>query len=349
MGLPLIQPRRLRDPEAMDQLRAWSPDLIVVAAFGQILRPEVLDLPLYGSINVHASLLPRWRGAAPHWMGIAGACCGLALVFRLTPAFAVSCGIAVAALVASPWRSALRDLAVYALGIAIVALPACSMEVPEQAATEDAAVEQAEPAQSPEEVQAVSSFDLYDDIAVRRRYVAELQRSGSVTAWEQPQRRKDGSRVWVLLSASLTEDEEGKLTIIDGSLIDVSERRRLETQLAQVQKLEALGQLAGGIAHDFNNLLTAISGSTSLLELRFPQIAADTHELATIRKTVERGAELTRRLLAIARQQVLRMETLDLNQVIDDELEILRRVIPENIGIHFQPSSDLPPVRADRG
>jgi PAS domain S-box-containing protein len=202
---------------------------------------------------------------------------------------------------------------------------------------------------SPEEVQAVNAFDLYDDADVRRRWVAELQRSGSVTAWEQPQRRKDGSRVWVLLSASLTEDEEGKLTIIDGSLIDVSERKRLETQLAQVQKLEALGQLAGGIAHDFNNLLMAISGSTSLLELRFPQIAADTHELATIRKTVKRGAELTRRLLAIARQQVLRMETLDLNQVIDDELEILRRVIPENIAIHFHPSPDLPPVRADRG
>ena len=65
LGLPLIQPTRLRLPEAMEQLRAWAPDLIVVAAFGQILRPEVLELPAYGCINVHASLLPRWRGAAP--------------------------------------------------------------------------------------------------------------------------------------------------------------------------------------------------------------------------------------------------------------------------------------------
>jgi methionyl-tRNA formyltransferase len=65
LGLPVIQPRRLRKPEAMDQLRAWAPDLIVVAAFGQILRPEVLDLPPHGCINVHASLLPRWRGASP--------------------------------------------------------------------------------------------------------------------------------------------------------------------------------------------------------------------------------------------------------------------------------------------
>ncbi|MFZ6029651.1 MAG: methionyl-tRNA formyltransferase [Chloroflexota bacterium] len=65
LGLPVIQPRRLRQPEAMEQLEAWNPNLIVVAAFGQILKPEVLDLPQWGCINVHASLLPRWRGAAP--------------------------------------------------------------------------------------------------------------------------------------------------------------------------------------------------------------------------------------------------------------------------------------------
>ncbi len=65
LGLPLIQPEKLRQPEAMEQLRGWNPDLIVVAAFGQILKPDVLDLPRFGCINVHASLLPRWRGAAP--------------------------------------------------------------------------------------------------------------------------------------------------------------------------------------------------------------------------------------------------------------------------------------------
>ncbi len=65
LGLPVMQPRRLREAEAMDQLQAWAPDLIVVTAFGQILRPAVLDLPRFGCINVHASLLPRWRGAAP--------------------------------------------------------------------------------------------------------------------------------------------------------------------------------------------------------------------------------------------------------------------------------------------
>jgi methionyl-tRNA formyltransferase len=65
LGLPLIQPTKLRQPEAMAQLRDWAPELIVVAAFGQILRQDVLELPAFGCINVHASLLPRWRGAAP--------------------------------------------------------------------------------------------------------------------------------------------------------------------------------------------------------------------------------------------------------------------------------------------
>jgi methionyl-tRNA formyltransferase len=65
LGLPVMQPEKLRLPEAMEQLRAWSPELIVVTAFGQILKKDVLELPRFGCINIHASLLPRWRGAAP--------------------------------------------------------------------------------------------------------------------------------------------------------------------------------------------------------------------------------------------------------------------------------------------
>jgi methionyl-tRNA formyltransferase len=65
LGLPVIQPEKLREPSVIRQLRLWNPEIIVVAAFGQILRKDVLDLPPYGCINVHASLLPRWRGAAP--------------------------------------------------------------------------------------------------------------------------------------------------------------------------------------------------------------------------------------------------------------------------------------------
>ena len=65
LNIPILQPEKLREPQAMAQLREWNPDLIIVAAFGQILKKDVLELPQYGCINVHASLLPRWRGAAP--------------------------------------------------------------------------------------------------------------------------------------------------------------------------------------------------------------------------------------------------------------------------------------------
>lgn len=65
LGLPVIQPKRIRETEAMDQLHAWAPDVIVVAAYGQILRKELLELPPFGCLNVHGSLLPRWRGASP--------------------------------------------------------------------------------------------------------------------------------------------------------------------------------------------------------------------------------------------------------------------------------------------
>jgi methionyl-tRNA formyltransferase len=65
LNIPVIQPEKLKQPDAMEQLSLWAPDLIVVAAFGQILKKDVLDMPHFGCINVHASLLPRWRGAAP--------------------------------------------------------------------------------------------------------------------------------------------------------------------------------------------------------------------------------------------------------------------------------------------
>jgi len=85
-GLPVIQPRRLRDPGVFAQLEAWKPDLIVVAAFGQILRADVLDLPPHGCINVHASLLPRWRGAAPIQAAILhGDLCTGVTIMRMDP------------------------------------------------------------------------------------------------------------------------------------------------------------------------------------------------------------------------------------------------------------------------
>ncbi len=202
---------------------------------------------------------------------------------------------------------------------------------------------------SPEEVLGVEVTLLYGSPEDRQRFLDELANNGSVIGWEVPMRRRDGEPLTVVLSASLIEDDRGHPSIIEGSLIDISERRRLEQQLAQVQKLEALGQLAGGIAHDFNNLLMSISGSAELLRLCYPQAGEELGEFKVIRETVKRGAELTRHLLAIARQQLLEMQALDLKALLTDELEILRRVIPENIELTLRDGESVPTVRADRG
>ncbi len=190
---------------------------------------------------------------------------------------------------------------------------------------------------------------LYDSPEVRQKLIDELVRAGAVSAWEQPMRRSDGARVWALVSATLIEGVSGYKSTIEGSVIDLTERRRLEGRLAQVQKLEAVGQLAGGIAHDFNNLLQAISASADALRSSHPLETAGGRDLTTIQQTVERGAELTRRLLAIGRGQVLEMKAVDLSQLITQELKILRRVIPEDVDIVFTPPADLPTIVADRG
>jgi signal transduction histidine kinase len=127
------------------------------------------------------------------------------------------------------------------------------------------------------------------------------------------------------------------------------ERVRLEEQLRQSQKMEAVGQLAGGIAHDFNNLLTAILGYSALLRDRLqdmPDLLADLEE---IRKAGERAADLTRQLLAFSRKQLLEPQVLDLNHIISDVEKMLRRIIGEDIHLETAASSSSAMVKADRG
>jgi signal transduction histidine kinase/ActR/RegA family two-component response regulator len=126
------------------------------------------------------------------------------------------------------------------------------------------------------------------------------------------------------------------------------ERRRLEAQLREAQKLEALGKLSGGIAHDFNNLLTVIAGNTSLLESHVTGESAR-ETLNEIRTAEERAASLTRQLLAFGRRQVMQPRVLDLNTSIAGIEGMLRRLIGEHIEFEFTPSGGAARVKADQG
>ena len=125
--------------------------------------------------------------------------------------------------------------------------------------------------------------------------------------------------------------------------------RETQDQLIQAQKMEAVGRLAGGIAHDFNNILTAISGYTELLIADAGEMSAAGKDLVEIRKAAERAASLTGQLLAFSRKQVLRAVTLDLNSVLHDMDQLLRRLIGENIELVIETAGNCVLVRADPG
>ena len=157
----------------------------------------------------------------------------------------------------------------------------------------------------------------------------------------------DGHRVMFELSTSL--QRRGGVPIgIQAIGRDITDRRRLEENLRQAKKMEAVGKLAGGIAHDFNNLLTAILGFAALAEEE-QRPNTPIHEwIVQIRRSGEQAASLTRQLLAFGRRQTLQPVNLDLNQVVDDIQKMLRRLIGENIELVVQLEPNLEVVRADR-
>ena len=130
-------------------------------------------------------------------------------------------------------------------------------------------------------------------------------------------------------------------------LRDVTERRQLEEQLRQAQKMEAVGTLAGGVAHDFNNLLTAIIGFTALAFDDVPEGHPARNALAQVRRSAEQAAALTRQLLAFGRRQILQPEPLDLSEVVRQMEPMLRRLIGADIAIRCEYAEQLPLVMAD--
>jgi len=136
---------------------------------------------------------------------------------------------------------------------------------------------------------------------------------------------------------------------VQGIARDVTERKHLEDQLRQSQKLEGIGQLAGGVAHDFNNLLTAINGYTGLALQRLDEGNSVRPYLEEVKKAGDRAATLTRQLLAFGRKQILQPIPLDLNSIVSDINKMLRRLIGEDINLNAKLAADLKRVKADPG
>jgi signal transduction histidine kinase len=136
------------------------------------------------------------------------------------------------------------------------------------------------------------------------------------------------------------------LVVSNRALVGASARRkRLELQLHQARRMEAIGRLAGGVAHDFNNLLTVILANTALLERKHPELAGG--ELRGIRNAAHRGADLTRQLLLLSRKQSLEPKVLDLRAVIWDLERLLRPVMPDGVRMEFEPPAEPVLVLAD--
>ncbi len=158
---------------------------------------------------------------------------------------------------------------------------------------------------------------------------------------------KEGKEVEVETSVTYVRYKDGIAS--QGVLRDVTDRKTLEDQLRQAQKMEAIGKLAGGVAHDFNNLLTVINGYTNLLQGKLKPEDVGYREIRQINKAGERAATLTDQLLAFSRRQVIKPEIINLNAVVSDAEKMLKRLIGENIDLVTRLEPNLGNVKADRG
>ena len=179
-------------------------------------------------------------------------------------------------------------------------------------------------------------------------YMRQIAERIPVTYWEFPATAVNGNELWIGQNVHI-EQENGQVTSLFAVARDITERRRVEEELRQAQKMEAVGQLAGGVAHDFNNLLTSIRGFSDLLARSINPDDPRRKDIGEILKATERAAELTRQLLAFSKRQVLRLESVSLNGVVEDMSKIVRRLLGERIEVQLKLDADLWTVRADVG
>ncbi len=178
---------------------------------------------------------------------------------------------------------------------------------------------------------------------------ADVVGKGSAQPVEHRIVRKDGAVRLVRSTLVPQYAPDGALVAYDGLLQDVTERRVLEQQLAQAQKLQSIGQLAGGVAHDFNNLLTAILGNAELAMMDLPEGHPAREGVREIVQAAERAASLTRQLLSFARKQLIEPVPLDLNAVVAGSIQMLRRLLGEDVEITAELDEGLGIITADPG
>ncbi len=159
---------------------------------------------------------------------------------------------------------------------------------------------------------------------------------------------RDGSYCWILDRGKVvTRNGDGTPARIIGTLSDISERKQLEEQLFQAQKMDSLGRLAGGVAHDLNNMLTPILGYAELLQSKTGDGSPYHNDLHQIQEAALRARELTQQLLAFGRKQVLELRSFDLSGIITGYEKILRRTIRENIELEIITPDEPLPIRSD--
>jgi len=180
-----------------------------------------------------------------------------------------------------------------------------------------------------------------------RLHAVEMLKGKTSTPYEYQFLTKGGEIRWAMESVTTTSFNGRKASI--GYFMDITERKLLEKQLTQAQRMEAVGILAGGIAHDFNNLLTAIMGYGELMKMDLEKNDPHYHYNDEIMKTANRGSTLTHQLLAFSRKQILQPNVLSINDLVKNLERLLNRLIGEDIELVTKIDPDLGAVRADKG
>jgi len=202
---------------------------------------------------------------------------------------------------------------------------------------------------SVEDALAVNLRALFPSEEAAQRLTAALARRGKLEHLEAEMRRHDGAPVHVVANMVGTFDDDGQLLEIQGFLFDDTARKRMEGELRQAQKLEAIGRLTGGVAHDFNNILTSIAGYNELLLQRTDPGTPVQRYAREIGRAAARAGDLTRRLLAFGRRREVELRLVDLNAVVRDMQPMLQRTIGEDIALVVALDDALGRIQSDAG